>query len=318
MMGRRLRRAGAIPARWAWFRRAAVTLARYRERDGDHYAAAVTFFTLLSLVPLLMIVVSVAGFVLAGDELLVAELDKMLAQALPSLVSDQVGGILRMVIEERGRLGVVALVVSLYSGWSWISNLRDAVTALLGEPRPPKPLLRTVFADVVTLVGIGVALAVSFTLAALTGFAGGWLLDRTGLSGTFWAHLVLVAGSLLLGLTTNWLVIAWCLAKLPRNRRPVTSGLRAAAVAAVGLAALQQAGGLYVLLLGRSPAVTILGAIVGLLLLVYLIVRWLLLVTVWTTTGSSGDDTASGLGQAGATLAVGASAGLAIRTLSGH
>ncbi|HVV08882.1 YihY/virulence factor BrkB family protein [Amycolatopsis sp.] len=312
-----MRRAGALAGRWAWFGRAAVTLARYRERDGDHYAAAVTFFTLLSLVPLLMIVVAVAGFVLAGDGLLLAELDRLLAQALPALVSDQIGGILRTVIEERGRLGVVALVVSLYSGWSWISNLRDAVTAMLGEPREPKPLLRTVSADVATLLGIGVALAVSFGLAALTGIAGGWVLARTGLSGTFSAHLVLVAGSLLLGLITNWLVIAWCLAKLPRRRRPLAAGLRAAAVAAAGLGALQQAGGLYVLLLGHSPAVTVLGAIVGLLLFVYLIVRWLLLVTVWTTTGESSGG-GPGVGQAGATLAMGASAGLAIRTLSGH
>lgn len=48
------------------FRRAGATLARYRERDGDHYAAAMTFFSLLALVPLIMVAVSVAGFVLAA------------------------------------------------------------------------------------------------------------------------------------------------------------------------------------------------------------------------------------------------------------
>jgi len=38
--------------------------ARYTERNGDYYAAAVTYFSVLSLVPLLMIAFAVAGFVL--------------------------------------------------------------------------------------------------------------------------------------------------------------------------------------------------------------------------------------------------------------
>ena len=37
---------------------------RYTERHGDHYAAAVTFFSVLSLVPLMMIAFAVAGYVL--------------------------------------------------------------------------------------------------------------------------------------------------------------------------------------------------------------------------------------------------------------
>ena len=300
-------------------RRIGATLARYRERDGDHYAAAVTFFSLLALVPLIMVAVSVAGFVLAGDRLLAAELDRVIGGALPPELGTQVTDVVHTVVGERGRIGLLALAVAAYSGWSWISNVRDAVTAMLGQERTPRPLLRGIVADVLALAGVGLAMTVSFGLAALTGAAGTGLLRLTGLDGGF-AHLVLVAGSLLLGLAANWLVIAWCLARLPRKPLPLRSTLRPAGAAAIGLGAIQQIGGFYLHLLGRSPAVATFGTLVGVLLFGYLIVRWLLMVTVWLTVrddpppGTLGAD----VRYAGTTLGAGASAELVVRTLTGR
>ncbi len=300
------------------FRRAGATLARYRERDGDHYAAAVTFFSLLALVPLIMVAVSVAGFVLAGDRILAAELDRVIGSSLPPELSGQATNVVHTVVGERGRIGLLALTVAVYSGWSWISNVRDAVTAMLGQERTPRPLLRGIVTDVLVLIGIGLAMAVSFGLASLTGAAGAGLLRLTGLDGGF-AHFVLVAGSLLLGLAANWLVIAWCLARLPRRPLPLRSTLRPAGAAAVGLGAIQQAGGLYLHLLGRSPAVAAFGTLVGLLLFGYLIVRWLLMVTVWLTVRDEPTGTlAADVRYAGTTLGAGASAELVVRTLSGR
>ncbi|WP_290054302.1 YhjD/YihY/BrkB family envelope integrity protein [Amycolatopsis solani] len=300
------------------FRRAGATLARYRERDGDHYAAAVTFFSLLALVPLIMVAVSVAGFVLAGDRILGAELDRVIDGSLPPELAGQATNVVHTVVGERGRIGLLALAVAAYSGWSWISNVRDAVTAMLGQERTPRPLLRGIVTDVLVLIGIGLAAAVSFGLASLTGAAGAGLLRLAGLDGGF-AHFVLVAGSLLLGLAANWLVITWCLARLPRRPLPQRTTLRPAGAAAVGLGAIQQAGGLYLHLLGRSPAVAAFGTLVGLLLFGYLIVRWLLMVTVWLTVRAEPTGTlAADVRYAGTTLGAGASAELVVRTLSGR
>ncbi|MBE1496499.1 membrane protein [Amycolatopsis lexingtonensis] len=300
------------------FRRAGATLARYRERDGDHYAAAVTFFSLLALVPLIMVAVSVTGFVLAGDRILAAELDHVIGSSLPPELAGQATDVVHTVVGERGRIGLLALAVAGYSGWSWISNVRDAVTAMLGQERTSRPLLRGIVTDVLVLVGVGLAMALSFGLASLTGAAGAALLRLTGLDGGF-AHFVLVAGSLLLGLAANWLVIAWCLARLPRRPLPLRSTLRPAGAAAVGLGAIQQAGGLYLHLLGRSPAVAAFGTLVGLLLFGYLIVRWLLMVTVWLTVRDEPTGTlAADVRYAGTTLGAGASAELVVRTLSGR
>lgn len=293
--GRLLRIPGLSPARTgpSW-RRLRQSRRLYRARHGDHLAAAVTFFTVLALVPLLMLAVSVIGFVLSSSQSVFAEVEALLVLALPEPVSAQVGHVVHVVVAERGTLGVLGLAAAAVSGWSWISHLRDAVTALLGRPCPERRL-RSAASDVASLLGIGLALAVSFALAALTGVVGRWLLDLLGLTSTLGARSVLAVGSLAIGLAANWLVVAWCLARLPRPTRPLRPLLPAAAVAAVGLVVLQQAGGLYFRLVGTSPAVTALGALVGVLVIVYLVVRWLFLVTVWT--GTRAPDAVSDRGE---------------------
>ncbi len=197
---------------------------------------------------------------------------------------------------------MLGLAAAAVSGWSWISHLRDAVTALLGRPCPERRL-RHAHSDVAALLGIGLALAVSFALATLTGVAGARLLDLLGLRSTVGPRAALVVGSIVVGVVANWLVVAWCLARLPRPARSLRPLLPAAAVAAVGLAVLQQLGGLYLRLLGTSPALTMLGAVIGLLLIVYLVVRWLFLVTVWTDTRAPDSVTdRSEAGRAGVEL----------------
>lgn len=279
---RRVRRLTARPTA-PWWRRLRESRRLYRARHGDHLAAAVTFYTVLALVPLLMLAVSAVGFVLSSSQSVFARMERTVAVALPEPVSTEVVTVVHVVVAERGALGVLGLAAAAVSGWSWISHLRDAVTALLGRPCPERRW-RHAHTDVVALLGIGLALSVSFALATLTGAVGARLLDVLGLTSTFGPRAVLAVGSVVIGLAANWLVVAWCLAHLPRPARPLRPLLPAAAVAAVGLAVLQQLGGLYLRLLGSSPALTTLGAVIGLLLIVYLVVRWLFLVTVWTDT----------------------------------
>jgi membrane protein len=266
-----------------WWLRLRESRRLYRARHGDHLAAAVTFFTVLALVPLLMLAVSAVGFVLSSSQSVFAEMESAIAVALPPPVSTEVVNVVHVVVAERGTLGVLGLAAAAISGWSWISHLRDAVTALLGRPCPERRWHHA-HSDVVALLGIGLALAVSFALATLTGAMGARLLALLGVTSTFGPRAVLAVGSIVIGVAANWMVVAWCLAHLPRPARSLRPLLPAAAVAAVGLAVLQQLGGLYLRLLGTSPAVTALGALIGLLLIVYLVVRWLFLVTVWTDT----------------------------------
>ena len=39
---------------------------RFQEQKGDYYAAGITYFSVLALIPIMMVAFAVAGFVLAG------------------------------------------------------------------------------------------------------------------------------------------------------------------------------------------------------------------------------------------------------------
>ncbi len=72
-----------LRSRHEWLDHLARASARYHERHGNHFAAAVTFFTVLAAVPLLMIAFAAAGYVLFFSKSLLAELEAALAAALP-------------------------------------------------------------------------------------------------------------------------------------------------------------------------------------------------------------------------------------------
>jgi membrane protein len=283
--GERESRVARLRARHRWFDHLVRALARYVDRYGDHYAAGLTYFSLLSLVPMAMIALSVAGFVLAGDQQLLGQLQHAVGQAMPGALAGTVNDLVGTIVEQRGRVGVFGLLIALYSGWSWISGLRDALTAMWDQDRPDLPILRTVLVDLLSLLGLGVALVVSFGLTATGTALGGWVLHLVGLDGTAAAVLLRVL-AVPLSLVADWLVFLWVLARLPREPVTLRSAVRGAAAAAVGFELLKLAGNVYLRLLSRSATAATFGSLVGLLVFIYLVSRFLLLVTAWTATAT--------------------------------
>jgi membrane protein len=104
-----------------WWRRLRESRRVYRARHGDHLAAAVTFFTVLALVPLLMMAVSVVGFLLSSSQSVFAQVERLVTVALPPPASMAVVNVVHIVVAERGALGVLGLTAAAISGWSWIS-----------------------------------------------------------------------------------------------------------------------------------------------------------------------------------------------------
>ena len=62
--------------------------ARYTDRHGDHYAAAITYFSVLALVPLLMIAFAIAGFALRAQPELLDQLRVGITTAVPGALGD--------------------------------------------------------------------------------------------------------------------------------------------------------------------------------------------------------------------------------------
>lgn len=269
--------------RYPWLDRLVRAASSYQEHYGDYYAAAITYFSVLALVPLLMIAFAVAGFVLARNPDLLARLQASIAESVPSRqLSELVNQIVGEAIEQAGAVGIIGLLVALYSGLGWMTNLREALTAQWGQGPSHMPMLKRMAFDLLSLLGLGLAMVVSFGLSALGGGVGRRLFELVGIEESVFAIVVLFALTLLLSLAANWLVFLWVLARLPRQPVTVRSAVWGALFAAVGFEVLKQVGVLYLNSLSGSPAAAAFGPILGLLVFAYLTSRFLLFVTAWT------------------------------------
>jgi membrane protein len=256
----------------------------YTERYGNHYAAAITYFSVLSLFPLIMIAFAVAGFVLAGNTALLTEMKDGITEAVPSGLGETITDVVDEAIESRGTVGVIGLVAALYSGLGWMSNLRDALTAQWGLEHKQRPFLMTTLKDLLALFGLGLALAVSFGLSAAGSGLGSWLLGLVGLDDDGWALFLLRVATIVLSLAANWLVFLWVLSRLPRERVSARSAVKGAIAAAIGFEVLKQVFTIYLEIVTDSPAGQLFGPILGLLLFANLVSRFLLFITAWTAT----------------------------------
>ena len=263
---------------------------RYTENHGDHYAAAITYFSILALVPLLMVAFAVAGFVLRGNPDLVEQLREGITSAVPGDLGQTLDGVVDTAINRAGAIGLIGLVGALYSGIGWMSNLREALTEQWGQRDEAPPMIKRLAFDLLALVGLGLALVLSFAIASVTGALGSYLLGLVGLGGASWAIVLLNVVGFLVGLLGNWLVFLWVIARLPREPVTFRSAAKAALIGAIGFAVLQRVMVVYLGTIGQTPAGAAFGSILGLLIFIFFTSRFLLFVTAWAASAEENDQ----------------------------
>ncbi len=267
--------------RYPWLDQLVRAAQSYTAHHGDHYAAAITFFSVLSLVPLLMIAFAAAGFALAGNQELLRQLQDQVQAAAPAGLGDTLNQVIDGAIASRNGVGIVGLLGALYSGLGWMGNLREALTAQWEQPPEPEGFLRTKVFDLLALLGLGLALVVSFTLTgAGTAFAS-VVLEAVGLGQVFGARLVFFVLAVALSVSGMWLVFLWVITRLPREPVPLRSATRAALFGAVGFEVLKQAFAIYLDSVTASPTGRLFGPVIGLMVFAYFVSRFLLFLTAW-------------------------------------
>lgn len=279
-----------LRARWKWLDHLVRAGQRYTENHGDHYGAAITFFSVLSLVPLLMIAFAVAGYALFLNPALLDQLRTAITTNVPPGLNEMITQVIDQAIGQRGTVGVIGLLGALYSGIGWMTNLREALSAQW-EQQPAVPALpKRLLFDLLALLGLGVALVGSF---AITGAASGFartVLEWLGLGGLGWARFLLGLFGVLLGLLANWLVFLWVIARLPREHVTMRSAAKAALFGAVGFEVLKQVMTYYLGIVVSSPSGAIFGPFLGLLVFAFFASRFVLFVTAWAATARENEQ----------------------------
>jgi membrane protein len=239
-------------ARYKWFDHVMRAQERYQDSKGDFYAAGITYFTIFALFPLLMVAFSIAGFVLANQ---------------PDLIG---------------------LATAAWAGLGWMANLREALSQMWGLQRQEGPgFLRTKLSDLIAIFGLFAAIIVTVALTAL-GSSGlmkqvvKWLglQDLPGMS------LVLRLASLLVALLISWLLFAWIIARLPREKISFRRAARAGLMAAVAFEIFKQVGTFYLKAVVSGPAGATFGPVLGLMVFAYITARLILFATAWAATST--------------------------------
>jgi membrane protein len=273
-------------SRHAWLDHLVRAGERYTETHGNHYAAAITYFSVLALVPLLMVAFASVALVLWSNPDLLAQLKAEIGRALPAGLDQTLSTVIDQAITSATTVGVFGLSFAVVAGLGWMTNFRDALSVQWGHGQdPPTPYLRRLAADLASLIGLGLAMALSYGLTAVaSGGLAGQILGYLGLGGAGWAAGLLELLALVLGLVANWLVFLWVFARLPRE--PVTwrSAIMAAAAAAIGLEIIKRVMVVYLAAVTQTPAGLAFGPILGLLIFIFAVSQFLLFLTAWAAT----------------------------------
>ncbi|MFQ5942426.1 MAG: YihY/virulence factor BrkB family protein [Anaerolineales bacterium] len=206
----------AIPWRIAW-ELVKETVEGVDQLEVPLRAAAVAYYGLLAIFPLLLFLVSLGGVVLSRSEVRDA-LDEFLIRAIPvpevlNFVQVTIGDTLA----RRGTVGVISLVVLLWSASSLFANLEMSLNKIWNVPRRLVWHRRLLGILAVTiLAGLFIVVIFLSTLEALP------LLNGISLFDSLDAWITFLAATLFF-----WLIYRW----LPNHKVPAVPSLAGGALA---------------------------------------------------------------------------------------
>ena len=224
---------------------------RYRELSGNNLAAAVAFQTFVSLLPLLLVIVAVVGFVSANSDVDVA--GRIVANlGLTGDSAEAVGNAVRTAEDSRRVAAPIGVIGLLWSGLGLVNVFQFAFNqAWQVEDRGLKD-------KAVGLLWLGGAVVLFVGASAVTTVVN-WLPG-------FAAPL-----GIAVGLAVNFALWLWTFKVLPNRDVPWRDLVPGALVGAIGMEVLKVVGAIYV-----PRAVASSSELYGSLGVVFAVLAWLL------------------------------------------
>ncbi|MDO4716717.1 MAG: YhjD/YihY/BrkB family envelope integrity protein [Propionibacteriaceae bacterium] len=267
-------------------------ITRFTERNGSLLAAAITYFSVLSLVPVLMFFFAAFGFVMTV--FLSDLLDDLKSSVLGALGGGQIAEAVAPMIDKAlsnwASIEVVAAVfaLGLWSGTAWVGNLRSAVQAMwLEDPVADAPSRNPVVEFAANLGVLLLFLLATFATVVVSTIAtlfNAELLGWLGLSEVPGLGLLFGALGLLITLLCSTGLFCFLFRVLPGQRAPRGYLLRGSLLAGIGLTALQSLAGLVAKLFSGNVSAAVFGPAIIMMLFFNLYATITMLVAAWIGT----------------------------------
>jgi membrane protein len=270
--------------RWPWFDHLARAGGRYERTQGDLMAAGVTYFAFLALFPVLLLIASIIGLVLARDALLQQELFDTIRETFPGSVGQQLVRQLADAVDGARFLGLIALAGFLYAGLRTMDKLRVGMERIWKGHVDPSDVLRDNLQDVIALVALGGLGLVSLGLTGGVTQATSRVLHLVGLADEAGYGLLTWFVGIALAVAGDVVIFLWLLRVVPSISHPLRRLLPGALFGAAGFEILKLIGGYYLSLISDSVTASAFGGAVGLLVWINLLARFCFFTAAWTAT----------------------------------
>ena len=272
-----------------WVAHLLRALERFNARLGKQFAAAMAYFSLLAVVPIVMFAFAVTGFVLELRPDLLQMVKDEVGKALSGDEATQgISQTIDNALSGWRSIGVTSLLLALYTGSNWVGNLKSAIRA---QWRPNFDMAedkRNIVVETLVNAGLLVVLlflvALTFALASAGTALNTWLIGLLGLQDVTWVALVFRAGPILLSIISGWLLFSFIFWVFPQVPVPARSRAIGALVGAVGLAVLQYGAGLLAGAFSGNAAAKVFGPVVVVMLVINLFGTLTLMVAAWIAT----------------------------------
>ena len=135
----------------------ADTVNDFLRKNCPHIAGAIAFYALFSFFPLVLAIISIAGFVL-GSEAAQLELARNIAEGIP-VSNEFIGKTLEGVVSARAITGAASIVGLLWAASSAFAAIRKGINAAWGVTRT-RPFLRERLIDFALVFGAGILMMI--------------------------------------------------------------------------------------------------------------------------------------------------------------
>lgn len=265
------------------------TQSRFSTRLGNQSAAAIAYYSVLSMVPVLMLTFSVVGMTLTvfRPDLLVA-LQDQITQVLPAEgIGKSVSDIMTNALQNWSTIGLVGLGAGAWSGANWARNLKRAIRVQMREDIDDTENDRMYLIDQVINVGVAavliVLLMVTLGLSSAVSSLSSLLADLLQLSGVV-NRILLSVSSLGGALIAGFGLFMFLMGALPNRRFPVRDVVRGSAIGSVGMTLLLYLASIIISAFSRNAAAAIFGPVIVLMLFLKMFATLILMVASWIAT----------------------------------
>ncbi|SDS43806.1 YhjD/YihY/BrkB family envelope integrity protein [Corynebacterium timonense] len=259
---------------------------RFGAQGGNQLAAGITYFSVLAIFPLTMLIFAGLGFFLAARPDILEQVQQRILESAEGDVGEMMAGLVESAIDQRGAVAGIGLLTTLWSGLSWMNHLRIGISAMWKIPgNEGGNFVVKKLGDLVALLVLIALLVLAFTVTGVgaSRFTSD-LMDWLGVGDFPGARFVVWLVGFGVGLVANFLVMCWLIIFMPRTSVPRKSGLQGALIGALAFELIKQFATLIVSSAANNPAGAIFGPIIALMVVLYLVWRVVLYVSAWTAT----------------------------------